>query len=183
MRPDGHWIAITGTQCQACKNFLLVVGRRQHANPTPYVLEAVYPLGKPNDSVAPEVPTQIAEDFREALRCEWVKAYKAAVTMCRRALQSSCVQLKAKDAKLADQIDELATNGTITTSLKEMAHQVRLTGNDGAHPGKDGLNDVSEQDARDIITFTREFFHHVFVVPALVKARKPQPAPPAAANA
>jgi hypothetical protein len=42
----------------------------------------------------------------------------------------------------------------------------------GAHPGKDGLNDVTEQDATDIVEFTREFFHHVFVVPAKLKARK-----------
>ncbi len=97
--------------------------------------------------------------------------------MCRRALQASCVELKAKDAKLQDQIDELASKGVITESLKQMAHEVRLTGNDGAHPGKDGLNDVSEPDSRDMIEFTREFFHHVFVVPAKLKARQAPPAP------
>jgi Domain of unknown function (DUF4145) len=173
-----HWIC-NGAQCESCKGFVLVVGDKFGAHHQAWRFQAVYPLGKPNDSVAPEVPQLIADDFREGLRCEWVEAYKAAVTMCRRALQASCVELKAKDAKLRDQIDELASKGVITQSLKDMAHEVRLTGNDGAHPGKDGLNDVTPQDARDMIEFTREFFHHVFVVPAKLKAR--QVPPPAAA--
>lgn len=167
-REGGQWIC-NAAQCESCKGFVLVVGQRNPRLPNDrqdWHFEGVYPLGKPNDSVASEVPPQIAEDFREALRCEWVRAYKATVTMCRRAVQGSCVELKATDGKLQDQIDYLATKGIITDSLKKMAHRVRLTGNEGAHPGKDGLNDISPQDAKDIIDFTREFFHHVFVVPA-----------------
>jgi uncharacterized protein DUF4145 len=175
-----YWIC-NAAQCESCKGFVLVVGRKVGIHHQAWGLEGVYPLGKPNDSVPPEVPKLIADDFREALRCEWVKAYKATVAMCRRALQASCVELKAKDAKLIDQIDELAANGAITTSLKDIAHQIRSVGNDGAHPGKDGLNDVSQQDASDIIEFTREFLHHVFVVPARLKARLLQP-PPAASH-
>jgi hypothetical protein len=170
------WWVCNAAQCESCKGFVLVVGKRDNRNGHEWGLEGVYPLGKPNDSVAPEVPPLIASDFQEALRCEWVKAYKATVTMCRRALQASCVELKGKDAKLQDQIDELASNGVITQALKEMAHEVRLAGNDGAHPGKDGLSDVTPQDAADIIEFTREFFHHVFVVRAKLKARKTLPA-------
>jgi len=52
-----------------------------------------------------------------------------------------------------------------------------LTGNDGAHPDKDGLSDVKEKDSTDIIEFTREYLHHVYVMPAKLKARKPAPAP------
>jgi Domain of unknown function (DUF4145) len=178
LRPGNYYHLVSSAQCQACKRFVLVIGtRHQSAGNAPYVLEAVYPLGKPNDSVAAEVPRLIAEDFSEALRCEWVKSYKAAVTMCRRALQASCVDLKAKDGKLQEQIDDLAEKRVITTALQETAHEIRSVGNDGAHPGKDGLNDVTEKDARDIIEFTRHFFHHVFVVPAMLKARQaPRPA-------
>jgi hypothetical protein len=178
---DGQDRMISSAQCQACKRFVLVIGTRpQGVGNQPYRLEAVYPLGQPNDFVAPEVPKPIAEDFREALRCEWIKAFKATVTMCRRALQASCIELKAKDGRLQDQIDDLAEKRLITQLLKELAHEVRVTGNDGAHPGSDGLNDVTEKDAREIIEFTREFFHHVFVVRAKLKARQ---TPPAAAAA
>jgi hypothetical protein len=80
--------------------------------------------------------------------------------------------------KLNAQIDELAEKQIITASLKEMAHEVRLTGNDGAHPGEDGLNDVSPEDATDMIQFTQELFHHVYVMPAKLKARKALPPSP-----
>ncbi len=76
--------------------------------------------------------------------------------------------------KLMDQIDELATKGKLTASLKDYAHEVRLTGNDGAHPDKDGLKDVSEKDADDSIAFTRHFFDSVYVTPARLAARKPK---------
>jgi hypothetical protein len=31
-----------------------------------------YPMGAPNQDVPEEIPTHIAEDFKEALRCMWV---------------------------------------------------------------------------------------------------------------
>jgi len=136
------------------------------------VLESVFPLGSPNDAVDQNIPSEIAEDFREALRCEWIRAYKASVVMCRRAIQSSAIALKAKGSKLIDQIDDLFKAGKITEPLKDFAHEVRLTGNDGAHPDKDGLADVTQQDSADTIEFTREYLHHVYVMPAKLKARK-----------
>ena len=93
--------------------------------------------------------------------------------MCRRAVQGSVIELGAKGDRLIDQIDDLFKNGKITEALKDFAHEVRLTGNDGAHPGKDGLADVSPKDASDIIEFIREYLHHVYVMPAKLRARKP----------
>ncbi len=37
--------------------------------------------------------------------------------------------------------------------------------------------DVTEQDAADIVEFTREFFHHVYVMPAKLKARQEEAQP------
>jgi hypothetical protein len=143
-----------------------------------YNYEAHYPLGKPNDSVDLTVPEKIAEDFREALRCQWIRAFKATVAMCRRAIQASALEKGAsRNKKLDKQIDQLATKGTITEALRQMAHQVRLTGNVGAHPDKDGLADVAEEDANDIVQFTREFFHHVYVMPAKLKAHRKKEEP------
>lgn len=159
-------------QCESCKGFVLVVGKRNTAASKEYSLEAVYPLGKPNEDVEPSVPEEIAADFREALRCQWIKAFKATVAMCGRAIQASVISLGAKGDRLIDQIDNLASQGRITTPLKEMAHEVRLTRNVGAHPDKDGLKDVGEKDADDIVEFTREYLHHVYVMPAKLEARR-----------
>src|SRR5271155_4398523 len=77
----GFQILCNAAQCEACKNFALVVGERNMATgrPGPFMLKAFYPLGRPNDTVDLAVPKDIAGDFREALRCRWVEAYKAAV--------------------------------------------------------------------------------------------------------
>ncbi len=162
---------VSAAQCESCKRFVLVVGSKQSLQGIA-VLESVFPLGSPNDAVDQNIPSEIAEDFREALRCEWIRAYKASVVMCRRAIQSSAIALKAKGSKLIDQIDDLFKAGKITEPLKDFAHEVRLTGNDGAHPDKDGLADVTQQDSADTIEFTREYLHHVYVMPAKLKARK-----------
>ena len=132
----------------------------------------MYPLGRPQDDVDPVIPVAIGADFSEALRCHWIHSYKASVVMCRRAIQSSAIALKAKGGKLIDQIDDLFKSGKITEALKDFAHEVRLTGNDGAHPDKDGLADVSEEGSTAIIELTREYLHHVYVMPAKLKARQ-----------
>ena len=177
--PGAHGLRMcNAAQCQSCKEYVLVVGKRGAAGQTPYNLEACYPLGKPNDHVEDAVPLPIRPDFAEALRCQWIKAYKATVAMCRRAIQASAIE-KGTSAKkkLVEQLDELAAKTIITEPLRQMAHEIRLTGNVGAHPDEDGLQDVTEQDANDIIEFTREFFHHVYVMPAKLEARRKKAKP------
>jgi len=163
-------------QCESCKTFVLIIGvKAGHGSPAS--LSALYPLGNPKDQVDANVPKDIADDFREALRSRWGENYKATVVMCRRALQSSAIDLKAKDGSLVLQIEDLFKKGKITEPLKDFAHGIRLTGNEGAHPDKDGLKDVKEKDADDIIAFTREFLDHVYVMPAMLRARLTPAAP------
>ena|ERR1700675_1423180 len=171
--PTGAHRIISAARCESCKGFVLVLGDRNP--PHPPQLAAVYPLGKPNDTVALEVQQSakgVADDFAEALRCQWIKAYKACVVMCARAIQGSAIALGATKKRLTDQIDELFSQGKITEALKDFAHEIRVTRNIGAHPDKDGLEDVTEQDASDIVEFTREYLHHVYVMPAKLKARR-----------
>jgi hypothetical protein len=39
-------------------------------------------------------------------------------------------------------------------------------GNLGAHPDADGFKNVTDRDTEDIVEFTEEFFHRVYVMPA-----------------
>jgi hypothetical protein len=174
---SGNVTIVNPVQCESCKKFGLVVGVKQNQQ-AQAALIALYPAGAPDETVDPNVPDSVAQDVKEALRCLWVKAYKACVVMCRRAIQSSAIAQSAKGGRLIDQIDDLAKEGKITEALRQFAHEVRLVGNDGAHPDKDGLENVTANDATDIVEFTREYLHHVYVMPAKLKARKaPAPAP------
>ena len=174
--PNG--LRIGGMQCQGCMQFILAVFQQNQFN---YQYLHHYPLGKPDETVAEEIPKQIQPDFKEALRCRFVNAYNATAEMCRRALEASCIDLGAspKDV-LEDMIDELEAQRKITPFLKDVAHKIRLGGNRGAHPSppaKPGtsvpgeeakpepIRTITMEHADAIIKFTHEFFHHVYVVP------------------
>ena len=178
-------ILVSAAKCESCKRFVLVIATStpvlpNYQIPQPPILTVVYPIGKPNDDIAVEVPQDISEDFKEALRCHWIQAYKACVVMCGRAIQASAIALGAEGNQLIDQIDDLFGKGRITGALKDFAHIVRITRNIGAHPDKDGLKDVTERDAEDVIEFTREFLHHIYVMPAKLEARRPKSSSPVA---
>lgn len=159
--------------CQSCRNFICGSVIKSKTDRKQTIYNKHYPIGTPDDSVPEEIPEQIGEDFQEALRCHSLKCYKAVVTMCRRSLQAACIDLEAgKREKLPGQIDALAKEGKITEPLREQAHDIRLGGNDGAHPDQDGLENVTSDDADDMIDFTRDFFYHVYVMPKRREARK-----------
>jgi hypothetical protein len=172
-----RWIA--AMQCQGCGKYILAIAQLR-PNHGDVIYAEHYPLGNPEDAVAPEIPEHIQPDFKEALRCLWVNAYNATAEMCRRALEASCLHLGApKKNVLEDMIDWLADKRVITPLLQQAAHKIRLGGNRGAHPPEDGpaagLGIPTPQDApitkieRDhalaIVEFTRHFFEHVYVIP------------------
>jgi len=182
-------------RCQGCLRFILGIIASERGS---FHYVEHYPLGKPDDSVAEEVVAAnpiIALDFAEALRCVWVKSYKAAVAMCRRSVEATCKHFGATGYTLEKKIDNLAAQGKITESLKEMAHAVRLSGNRGLHGKKeptekdtgsaekpidersplDDLDLFGEDEAKAMIAFTKELFHHVFVMPALLEKYRPKP--------
>lgn len=118
----------------------------------------------------PAIPSDVANDYVEAIKCFDVSACKASVVMCRRALQTSVIGKGASKGHLIDQIDELCTKGIITEDIKNWAHEIRLTGNIGAHP--DGLENVTPEDAEDLIKFMEEYLNYVYIMPAKVAAKR-----------
>jgi hypothetical protein len=185
------WVA--GMQCQGCFKYLLACVRQlQGTDGRPYIrYETHYPVGSPNDTVAPEIPEHIQPDFKEALRCLWVDAYNATAEMCRRALEASCLDLKAPPNKVLEKmIDWLADNRKITPDLQAAAHKVRLGGNRGAHPSpaaektdevipaaepnqiaaaedayEGPIEKIEKEHAEAIVAFTQHFFQYVYVIP------------------
>lgn len=118
----------------------------------------------------PDIPVSIARDADEAHRCGSIGASRAAVVMARRVVQALAIDNGAvANARLVDQIDELAGKGTITDSMRQVAHVVRLSGNDGAHPHDDpNLDDLDEDDVRDVLLFMDSLLEHVYQIPARV---------------
>jgi hypothetical protein len=203
VRQDGNGFTLRGTcpHCGAVAAFPTVVGTfDEHPNTAyarqisvargaccnEYILAIIqysgggweyeihYPLGKPDDSVDKNVPESIRRDFGEALRCQWVNAWNATAEMCRRTVESSCIDLEAPYSKvLQEMIEWLYSKGKITETLKDVAHKIRLGGDRAAHPPEDTSHPpkyepmvvIEEEHANAIVNFTRHFLEHVYVIP------------------
>jgi len=95
------------------------------------------------------VPREVLDDYIEAFKSFNVGAYKASVTMSRRALQQALEDKGANPKNsLYNQINELGDRGLLDKATVSLAHGVRHFGNYGAHPQDDLLNDVTRDDAK-----------------------------------
>ena len=150
--------------CKKCVLFELNLDKYQ----TPVAVKSVYPFPLPSP-VDERIPEKIRKDLEEAKLCFSVGAINASVGMCRKALQRTCKEKVAIKKELYDQIDEIATRGIISNDLKELAHSVRLVGNDGVHPNED---EVTKEDAEEILNLAEQLLDIIFVAPAKVKEIK-----------
>ena len=150
--------------CDKCRNLVLFIFGKGGE------VEDYYPKRIPQTDES--IPTEVADDYIESIKCLDVGAFKASVVMSRRAIQSSALKLGIKKGKLRDQVDELHAKKLIPNSVKEWAHEIRLTGNIGAHPDEDLLQDVTKEDAEELVRFVEEYMNYVYVMPARVKAQR-----------
>jgi hypothetical protein len=118
------------------------------------------------------VPESILEDFREGIIDLGNKCYKSSVAMFRRSLQSSLVNMGAKETD--DLITQIKSMDILTKDIKDWAHNIRILGNWGAHPQDDNLKGVDVDTAEEAKNFMEEFFNYVYVMPNRVKKARPQ---------
>ena len=131
---------------------------------------AKYPMRIPK--LHESIPEMVGNDYVEAIKCFDIGANKASVVMCRRAIQSSVIEKDANKGRLVDQIDELYDSQIITKDIKDWAHEIRVTGNIGAHPDEDGLQNVTKEDAEELIKFMEEYLNYVYIMPAKVAKKR-----------
>ena len=118
----------------------------------------------------PDIPTDIRDDFNEALRSLNGNNAKAAVIMTRSALQGATRQQEAQGKTLKDEIDDLAAKHVIPPALQDWAHELRDGGNLVAHPEPGKTVDM--QDAEDLIALAESIFDYLYVIPAEVARRR-----------
>jgi hypothetical protein len=132
-----------------------------------------YPLSLDEDLSRQDIeyiPGQVLSDYVEALKCESIGATKASCSMFRRALQSALMELGADDSKHL--IAQINTLKNLPEDIKDWAHQIRIFGNWGAHPDRDGLKDVNKDDVGEVHDFTSKFLTFMFIMPRKVEASR-----------
>jgi len=126
----------------------------------------------------PSVPAPVGADWYEAHLCQSVGAFRAAVAMARRAVQGIAIEQGAKGNTLNAQLKDLGVTATVHPMLIEWADHIRLLGNSGAHPGADGLETVSEEEAAEVVRFLDELLRWVYELLAETEAaRAPRSTP------
>lgn len=132
-------------------------------------LRIVWPNPMPSETPG-EIPDEIRSNLVEAKQCASVQAWRATVTMCRRAIQMACLDKGAIPSDtLVKQIDHLKSGGIITADIHEWATIVRWVGNSGAHPDN---TTVDKESAETMLDLAEQFLHVLYVAPAKAAAHR-----------
>ncbi len=137
--------------CDNCQKQVIIIfeGQKRKDNLV-FEIKSTLPV-VPMKNPPPGVLLEIWNDYVEANLCISVNAPKAAVVMLRRATQSLTKILGANpNEKLFLQIKSLLDNDIVTQHLYDLATELRLWGNFGAHPDDDLLSDVSIDEAEEM---------------------------------
>jgi Domain of unknown function (DUF4145) len=128
-----------------------------------------------------DLPQEVQADRVEAWNSHLSGQHRAAVLMARTALQRAVrVLLAGQDGVLNEQdkgslfseLDLLVKRQVITPQLRQNADEVRLSGNDVAHPEE--LGAVSQAEAEDSLVFLDDFLETTLAVPARQRKRRAQ---------
>lgn len=93
------------------------------------------------------------------------------ITGCRTVLEAAVKALGGEGNTLKKRIDDLHTQGKVTSVLHEWASHVRLCGNDAAHEMTG-----NREEAQELVEFTKVFLQFTFELPAriaTVRAKNP----------
>ncbi len=171
-------------RCTRCQSGLLVVwswGPDQMGHVTGAGNTAgVYVYPPPTSAVQSEqlpkdvIPAAVFEDLRQAELAYLAGADYGAGLLLRRACQNICrhQNITETGTKLRGQITEMANRGIITQHLAEMAHGVRIIGNELAHPDPNTPFVITGNDVRLACEFLDQVVRAVYVDPARAKKLK-----------
>jgi hypothetical protein len=176
---------VTVLQCQGCQKGVAViedmyVGETRHGGSGQASYHGFHWWPTPGDApLDPVVPSNVADSYREAMRCLGAQAPNGAVAMFRTALtwiveNKGSLNAQAK-SDLKDKIKATVADGGFTSALGDWADHVRLYGNAGAHPDKFG--DVTLEEAEDVGRLTYSLIEALYILPENIARRQAQRRP------
>ncbi|MFZ4894647.1 DUF4145 domain-containing protein [Plantibacter sp. Mn2098] len=181
--------------CDACQRFNSAFGRTRYAsrylepgkimNGSEAVLEGEAmtidswspPPMRPVDTAF--IPEGVAGFFKEAHDAFSVSAYRAVLLLVRSVIEATAKDRKIVSGSLVQKINKLDEEGHIRRGTKDMAHALRILGNDMAHGDIDDV--PTPEDAEDALTVARFVLDDVYVADArradmMARRNPPEPA-------
>ena len=124
----------------------------------------------PHTKLSKDIPQDVSNIFDEAVTTYYANAPRATAVMLRRTVESIAVHFGETEGVLANRLKSMAEKNILQPSLADWAKEVRLIGNQGAH--FDPANDVSMEDAKQLLTFVQELLRYLFELPAELQRRR-----------
>lgn len=173
--PNRTQFRIWGATCPSCNGSIII---RQKLVPTktklpkfpqPYHCEddlLLWPRG-PKRQIPPEVPKEIAKDYRQACEVLFISEFASAV-LSRRCLQH-IIHDAAKQHNYSLEQEIKAIKKTLPDELKELPTLVRLLGKIAAHPHRDyktgDVITVEPEEAKLALSVIESLFEHYYLRP------------------
>lgn len=149
--------------CRNCGGAILAGANSDRGN-----VEEMYPRAPIEQFDFENLPTEVADDFREALDCYSISRFNAFAAMARRTVQSISTNLGAKGGdKVLSQLKELKELAQIDDETFDILKQIVVGGHDGAHPH---LPKLSPERAGVLLELMKDVLHQLFVRKAKIKA-------------
>jgi len=126
----------------------------------------LYPQA-PTRTILIDLPQTVEKAYRTALDVQ--TSPNAFAVLAGRTLEAACNHEKAPGRDLASKLNHLANSGHIPQTLGEMAQQLRLLRNLGAHDAED---EVNQDDVPIILDFLEAILEYLYIAPAKINAVK-----------
>ena len=171
---DGEW-QLRYYMCPACHRVTIQFGK-YHKQIGYIYNQLVRPKAISREPLPPEVPSEFADDYREAC-IVFVDSPKASAALSRRCLQS-LLRDKARTSKqdLIGQIQEVLDAKTLPSYLAENLDVVRNIGNFAAHPTKSKstgeIVDIEPGEAEWNLDILEGLFDFYFVQPHKLQEKR-----------
>jgi Domain of unknown function (DUF4145) len=142
--------------CRNCGGMVLAAARGVNGQ----VIE-MYPSGAKETFELEKLPSEVAEDFREALDCYSNSSFNAFGAMARRTVQSISANLGAKGSdKVLAQLKDLKEMAEIDEETFDVLKQVIIGGHDAAHPH---LPKLSPERAAVLLELMKDVLYQVYI--------------------
>jgi len=142
--------------CGWCGGIVTAVG-----NPDTAIVSDIYPEKASETFEFEFLKGDLAEDFKEALKCYSIDCYNAFAAMCRRTVQSMSTELGAdgKD-RVTKQLKELKEIVDVDEETFKILDQIIIAGHDGAHPH---LPKLSPERASILLELMKDVIYQLFI--------------------
>lgn len=130
---------------------------------------------KPSVSIPSHLPKDVSQVYDEAvrlfhLRVDGVAFFEPSMHSFRRALDLATKDLTGSDKHIRVRIKQLLSEGKIPETLSDLAHQIRIGGNDASHDAP-LPSDQAEAQAGDLAEFTELFLTYTYSLPKRIDER------------